>query len=105
MELGLCPASPSPSGMEPLAGQRAVGVGAALHAFPKESPNRGAKRCLMPSSALLSSGLGLSTACLAPLGSSWCPWPCAAGRRVWRASGVKEMSSLYESYLLGLSVG
>lgn len=94
------PCSLQPSWDKPLGGQCAMDVRTALRGFPKVFPNSGAKRCLIPFSAPLSR-LGLSTGCLV----SWCLWPCAAGRRVWRASGMKEMSSLYESYLLGLLMG
>lgn len=57
--------------------------------------------------SLLSSAAGWGSA-----RAVWLPWgaagacgPFAAGRRVWRASGVKEMSFLCESYLLGLLMG
>lgn len=70
--------------------------------FLRYFQNTELKGALYHSLLSLSSGLGLNTRCLASLGSSW---PFAAGRRAWKASGVKEMSSLHESYFLGLFKG
>lgn len=49
-------------------GQRDVGT--ALHGFPKVFPNCGAERCLIPFSALLSSGRGSAR-------GVWLPWGAA----------------------------